>query len=68
MPVTTPIAGVFVEFDIAHPKGAADVYLSVEEIRPGVTVGQTWVDDIHGLAVRCLKRSKRIEAVLPDVV
>ena len=66
--VLVPVAGAVVNLDVAHPEGAADAYLGVEEVGPGVAVVQSRVDDFHFAAVGCRQLFQRQHLVLPSVV
>jgi hypothetical protein len=66
--VQVPVAGLTVNFDIAHPQRVADAHLRIEEVGPGVVVMQSRVDDLHRPAVGGRQLSQRPQFVLPSVV
>ena len=66
--VEKPVGGLHVELHVARPFGAVDDDLGTREVRTGIGVGKTGIDDLYGLAVDGLEASKRKHLVFPYVV
>ena len=68
MAMALPVAGAQVDFHVAHPHLTAHAHLGVEKIGTRMAVVQSGVDDFHLLPVGGRERTKREDAVFPDVV
>ena len=68
MTVKIPIGCFDMNFDIAAPHIITDAELGVEEVRPGVGVQQSGVDDLHMAAVDSRHIGRKPQTVLPDIL
>ena len=66
--VAKPFRADRVYLHIAHHQLSAHLHLGVEEVRPGVRVGQPGVHHLYRHPPRGAQRPQRIQTVLPDVV
>ena len=68
MPVGEPVAGLVMDLHVAHPERPVDLHFGIEEIRSGMTVVQSGVDDLHDPVVGGREDGEGEELVLPAVV
>ena len=68
VPVGVPVGRLAVNLDIAHPQFATNLNLRVEEIRPGVAVGESHIYHLHGLPVGRPQLREREHLMFPDVM
>ena len=68
MTMQEPVARLVVDLHITYPQCTTDFHLRIEEVRAGIKIMQTRVDDLHRLAVGGVQSLQRIELVLPAIV
>ena len=51
MAMQIPIGSLVVDFYVTHPERSTYLYLSIEEVRPGITIMQTGVNNLNLLPV-----------------
>ena len=66
--VLIPVGGAVVNLDIAHPQCAVNLHFGVEEVRSGVVVMQSRVNNLYSSAVGSRQLRQWQESVLPSVV
>ena len=58
MAMQIPIGSLIVDFNITHPQRFTDLYLSIEEVGPGITIMQAGVNNLNLLPVTGDKTSE----------
>ena len=68
VPVGVPVGRLAVYLNVAHPHFATNLNLRVEEIRPGVAVGESHIYHLNGLSFGRSQLREREHLVFPDVM
>ena len=51
MAVQIPIGSFVVDFNVTHPERSTDLYFSIKEVGPGITIMQAGVNNLNLLPV-----------------
>lgn len=66
--VTEPVAGLLVDFHVAHPLGVTYLHLGIGEVRPCVGVVDARIENLHHPPVGGAEFVQRKNLVFPDVM
>lgn len=60
-----PVGSMYVDFYISHPQNAVYLDFRIEKVGSCIGIGESGVNDFHGLSLRGMQRSERKKLVFP---